>query len=227
MDQYRCHYVYFTKTRGDRDSNCVEFFSHNNPLPYNSSSENIIITAHKLAHALQNPAPQAPFSNIRDSQTVAIEKISDIFSKVADNLNQKVDPPQQLTVTTSSIVANKVLPTMTKPIPSEHPNIIEDDDGKSPPSFQQDFHMSPAVTQIIIPYVTVPPPRVHPAQPPRLYTEGPSSNFRSRGKKNHILNFSLTAQFRQVRESNAVTHQISGVSQEYINLVKGPCRKIW
>ena len=80
-----------------------------------------------MAHALHNPAPQKPFSNIGDSQMVAIEKLSDIFSKVADNFHQRVDPPQQRPVTKSAIIPHKVRPTLTKTIPSEQPNIIEDD----------------------------------------------------------------------------------------------------
>ena len=68
---------------------------HNTPLPFNSSSETFIIAAHELAHALKNPEPQAPFSNIDDSQMVAIEQLSEIFSKVADNLQRRADPPQQ------------------------------------------------------------------------------------------------------------------------------------
>ena len=80
MNHYRFHHVYFTKTRVERDSDCVEFFPHNTPLPYNSSSENAIITARELAYALKNPAPQAQFSNIGDSQIVAIEQLYKIFS---------------------------------------------------------------------------------------------------------------------------------------------------
>ena len=38
MEHYRCHRVYINKTRGERDSDCVDFFPHNTPLPYNSSS---------------------------------------------------------------------------------------------------------------------------------------------------------------------------------------------
>ena len=38
MNHYRCHNVYVTKTRGERDSDCVEFPPHNTPLSYNSSS---------------------------------------------------------------------------------------------------------------------------------------------------------------------------------------------
>ena len=50
MNHFRRHHVYVTKARGERDSHCIGFFPHNTPLPYNSSSENVIIAAHELAH---------------------------------------------------------------------------------------------------------------------------------------------------------------------------------
>ena len=59
-----------------------------------------------------------------------------------------------------------------------------------------------------------------------LDTEGPSSNLRSSGKKNPILEFA-TAQFQKFHEANAVTHKTLGVPQEYRRMVKGPDRKIW
>ena len=61
MNHYQRHHVYATKTRGEQDSDCVEFFSHNTPLPYKYSAENAIIAARELAYALKNPAPQVPF----------------------------------------------------------------------------------------------------------------------------------------------------------------------
>ena len=45
MNYYRCHHVYVTKTRGERDSDCVDFFPHNTPLPYKYSADNAIIAA--------------------------------------------------------------------------------------------------------------------------------------------------------------------------------------
>ena len=69
-------------------------FPHNTPLPYKHSYENVIIAARELAHALKKPAPQAPFSNIGDSQIVTIEQLSHIFSKTADNVKKRADPPQ-------------------------------------------------------------------------------------------------------------------------------------
>ena len=227
MEHYRCHRVYVTKTKGERDSECVEFYPHNTPLPYNSSSENFIIAAHELTHALHNPAPQTSFSNIGHSQIVAVEQISNIFSKVADNFCQIVDLPKKQPVTKSAIISHKVRPTLTKPIPSEQPNIIEYDDGNSPTSFQRNVHMSPSGPHIILQDVPVPPSRVQTAQPPRVDTGSTSSNLRYRGKKNPTPNFALASQFHQVREANSVTHQKSGFAQEYRNLVKVPDRKIW
>ena len=57
---------YISKTRGERDSDCVEFFPQNTPLPYKSSAENATIVSLELANAIKNPAPNAPFSNIGD-----------------------------------------------------------------------------------------------------------------------------------------------------------------
>ena len=37
----------------------------------------------------------------------------------------------------------------------------------------------------------------------------------------------MTAQVQTPCEANSVTHQISGVAQEYRHLIKGPERKIW
>ena len=151
MNHYQRHRVYVTKKEREWDSDCVEFFPQNNPLPYNSSSENVIIAAHELAHALNNPEPQAPFSNIGDSQIVAIEKLSQIFSKAVDNVKKKSDPPQQQTVKKFAIVPQKVHLDRTKPLPSVQPNIIEDDEGKDSTSFQHKVHIYPSGPRITPP----------------------------------------------------------------------------
>ena len=199
MEHYRCYQIYITKIRSERDSDCVEFFPNNIPLPYNSSSDNVIITAHKLDHALHNPTPQAPFSNIGNYQMVEIAQLSGIFSKVAANLHQTLEPPQQHPVTKSATVSHNMCPIFAKPIPSERPILIEDNDGNSPTDFHHIVHMSPSGPHIIIPYDPVPTPRVRPAQPPRVDTGGPSSNLRSSCNKNPVPNFALAEQCLKVR----------------------------
>ena len=151
---------------------------------------------------------------------VEIEKISGIFSKVAANLNQPLDPPKKQPVTKYAPLLHQFRPTQAKPIPSERPNIIEDGDGNSPTDFQRNIHIYPSGPNIILPDDPVPPPRVHSPQPPRVETGGPRSNLRSSCKKNRVPKFALVAQFLQVRKANRVTHQISGVAQEYRHIVK-------
>ena len=85
--------------------------------------------------------------------------------------------------------------------------------------------MYPLGPSSIPPDVPVPPPRVQNEQPPRVDTDRQSSNLRSRGKKNSIPHFLLTAQFHTTHEANAVTHQIYGDTQEYRHMIKGPERK--
>ena len=87
-------------------------------------------------------------------------------------------------MTKSANIPHKVRPTLIKPIPSEQTNIIEDDDGNSPTSFQKNVHVSPSGPHIILPDIPVPPPRVRPLQPLRVETGGKSSNLRSSDKKN-------------------------------------------
>ena len=103
MNHYCCHHVYVTKTRGERDSDCVEFLPHNTPLPYKYSAENAIISARKLAYFLQKPAPQAPFSNISKSQLVAIDQLSKIFTKAADDRKSKADPHTSKQITQTPV----------------------------------------------------------------------------------------------------------------------------
>ena len=89
MEHCRCHHVYTTKTRGERDSDCVEFFPHNTPLPFNSSAENATIATIELANALKNPTPHAPYSNIGDEQMAPIHQLSQIYSRITNTLQNK------------------------------------------------------------------------------------------------------------------------------------------
>ena len=216
MNHYQYHHVYITKTREEQDSDCVEFFLHNTSLPYKSSAENA-----------KNPAPQAPFSNIGEYQLVAIEHLSKIFTKAADDGKSTADPPQQQAEQTAAVIPQTLQSVRTKYITSLQPNAIEDEEGKDPIFFLHKVHSSPSGPQIIPPEVPIPSPRVNTVQPPRVGNGGPSSNLISRCNKNPRPRYALTSQFQKTRGSNSVTHQISGVAQEYRHLIKVPERKIW
>ena len=141
-------------------------------------------------------------------------------------MHQKLDLPQQQPVTKYAPIPHKVRPKRAKPIPSEQPNIIEDDDGNIPKDFQHYVYMSPSGPHIILPDAPVTPPRVRPAETPRVDTVRTSSKIRSSCAKNTVPKCALTAQLLHFREANTVIHQISGVDKEYRHLVKGQTEKI-
>ena len=227
MNHYRWYHVYVTKTKGERDSDCAEFFLHNTPIPYKSSAENTIIAARELAYALQNPATQAPFTNIGKSQLVAIEQLSKIFTKAADDRKSTAYPPHKQADHTAAGILKTLHPRRTKYIPSPQPNVIEDEEGLIPANFQHKVHRFPSGPHIIPPEVPNPSPRVNTAQPQKVDMGGPSYNFRSRDNKNPRPQYALTAQHQTPRKANSVTHHILGVDQEYRHLIKGPDRKNW
>ena len=118
-------------------------------------------------------------------------------------------------------------PGWTKTIPSVQPNVIKYEEGKEHTNYHHKYHMSPSGPIIIPPEVPIPPPRAKTRKPPRVDKGGPSSNLRSRGMKNNQPRYALTEQFQKTHEANSVTHQISGVAQEYRHLIKVPEREIW
>ena len=91
-----------------------------------------IIAAQELAYALQNPAPQAPFSNIGESQLVVIETLSNIFTKAADDGKSTNDPTYNQADHTAAGIPKTLQPGRTEYIPTPQPNDIEDEEGVRP-----------------------------------------------------------------------------------------------
>ena len=149
MNHYCHHHIYVTKTKGERDSYCVDFFLHNTPLPYKSSAENAIIASRELPYALQNPSPQAPFSNIGKSQLVAIETLSKIFAKAANEGKSTKDPPHKQAYYTAASIPQTPHPGQNEYIPTPQPNVIEDEKGVRTENCQHKIHRSPSGPQTI------------------------------------------------------------------------------
>ena len=124
MNHYRCHHVYVTKTRGERDSDCVEFFPHDTLLPYKHTAENAIIAAQELAYALQNPVHQALFSNIGEYQLMEIETLSKIFTKKADDGKSTKDLPYKQAYHTDAGIPQTPHPGQPEHTPTPQPNVI-------------------------------------------------------------------------------------------------------
>ena len=98
-NHYRCHIVYENHTAYQRVTDTVEFFPHYGKIPYRSSTENETIAARELTHALQNPTPASPLSNIGDKQMEALHQLAKLFQqavKKSDNTSNSVAPPNNL-----------------------------------------------------------------------------------------------------------------------------------
>ena len=147
-----------------------------------------------LAYALQNPAPQAPFSNIGKSQLVAIETLSKIFTKAAEYRKSMTDPPHKQADPTAASIPKTPQPGWTEYIPPPQSNVIEDEEGLRPSNFQHKVHRSPSGPHTITPENPIPSPRVNIEQPPRVDMGGPSSNLRTIGNKNIRPRYALIAQ---------------------------------
>ena len=160
-NHYRCHTVYANHTAHKQVADTVEFFPHYGKMPYRSSTENATIIARELMHALQNPTPASPFSNIGDKQMEALHQLAKLFQQAVTKNNN----------TPNSVVPPTITQTRQAPQPhiqtalqkhDAHPhrtNIIKDDNGNQPQKFQ---HEDP-------PLGLVPPPQQTPHRIPPDY----------------------------------------------------------
>ena len=126
--------MYENHTAHEQVAYTVEFFPHNGKMPYRSSTENANIAARELTHALKNPTPASPFSNIGDKQMEALHQLAKIFQQAvtkSDNTPNSVAPPN-ITQTRQKPQAQIQTATQQHDTQPHCPNIIEDDHGNQP-----------------------------------------------------------------------------------------------
>ena len=119
--------------------------------PLSSSHMVVHCRIMQLVHALQHPAPRAPFTNIGDDQMVAIHQLSNISphsTKEAEtpgtNKNWSIQiPPSMSLKTTRAVSPVIVIQTLDPPSPKmitkqnepstpSHRNVIDDNNGLTP-----------------------------------------------------------------------------------------------
>ena len=126
--------MYTTHTSHKRVAGTLEFFPHYGKMPYRSSTENSTIAARELTHALQNPFPASPFSNVGDKQMEALHQLAKLFQQAVtknDNTPNSVAPPN-MTPTRQDTQARVPTTTPTHDAQPHRSNIIKDDDGNQP-----------------------------------------------------------------------------------------------
>ena len=85
---YRCYKVYVPSTRGERDSDTVQFFPDNGSIPFLSSADLAAYASLDLIAAIKNPHPETPLF-VGDNQLRALTQLADIF---ATSLHPKIFP---------------------------------------------------------------------------------------------------------------------------------------
>ena len=92
------------------------------------------IAASELTHALQNPTPASPLSNIGDKHMEELHQLAELFQqavKNGDNTSNSVSPPN-IKQTQQEQQAKIQTATPKHEAHPHRPNIIEDDDGSQP-----------------------------------------------------------------------------------------------
>ena len=78
MEHYRCYTWYAPSTRGEIDSDVVEFLPQHLIMTGLSTTEQSTKGSKELIHILKKPGPKTPFT-IRESQFHAIDRLSTLF----------------------------------------------------------------------------------------------------------------------------------------------------
>ena len=77
---YRCYRIFILETQGEHITKTIQFFPHNGAIPAISSADSATYASRRLADALTNPAPAAPFDLFGAQTMDAIWKLADIFA---------------------------------------------------------------------------------------------------------------------------------------------------
>jgi hypothetical protein len=121
LDHYRCYEIYVAKTGQTRISKTVEFFPYRITMPKTSSADAATQAATDLVHALQNPAPAAPFAQLGNKQLAALRQLSEIFATILPQDKSRPTPPR---VPTRITPLQPAVPPPSETIPPTRPNVI-------------------------------------------------------------------------------------------------------
>ena len=97
--------------------------------------ENATITARKLTHALQNPSPASPFSNVGYKQMKALHQLAETFQQSVTKDNYTPTSVAHSIISPTREAPQTRVPISTTPTRNAHPhlsNIMEDDHVNQP-----------------------------------------------------------------------------------------------
>ena len=89
---YRCYHIFIPETQGERITKDVQCFPQNGAMPTMSSADASKNAARRLADALANPAPAAPFSRFGAQIMEATRQLANIFATTGAPLRNHTPP---------------------------------------------------------------------------------------------------------------------------------------
>ena len=199
-------------TRSERIAKTVEFFPHNCAAPQASARDNALYAAQSLADALKGHQAHDPYDALGDLQLQAIQKLSDIFSELAQKKTKNAPPPEQtsapprvpqtpqLTRTNNKHYTppNTVKPPRMPPIDGPHLIPLDNDDKTPRYNLRSRVNSTYPTTKI-----------------PHNYMQ--------------TMYFCSTAipKCTQKLQSHAIINKITGDVEQYPALSQGPDANIW
>jgi hypothetical protein len=135
----------------------MELFPHSQTMPKTSSADAAIQAALQLTHALQNPAPAAPFAQIGHEQITALQQLAAIFTTSANGTakdptsdpatlprvaavspaSQNHAPPPRVVATVPAPIQQPAQTAPPDKPPAPTPHIIPPDDNQPPIALHQ------------------------------------------------------------------------------------------
>jgi hypothetical protein len=114
---YRCYQIYSIETGAERTTDTLSWFPKHVRMPQTSSADAATSAARDLIHALRNPAPATPFSQLDNTELSALDRLAAIFHQQTvskDASLPRVEANKQATVDKSKPdIANHPAPEPT------------------------------------------------------------------------------------------------------------------
>ena len=177
------------------------------PLPRNTSNDCATIAALELVQALKNPAPDGPLPPLQDEQLQAMKQLAAIFHRHSTSTSTKVeDTPAQRVVENPESTTNR-------PTQETYANSTKK---HQPPPYEPHHHHN---TRFRIKYFKEVAHAIK-----RIQDKNTNFGAIYLGEQNHDK---LPRPAPDIMEAHAVIDPLTGASQEYRHLIKGPDADRW
>jgi hypothetical protein len=95
----------------------LEFFPHNYQMPQLYSTDILLMEANDMSHALQNPCPEIPFTNVGDDIILALTALAEILKLKFEKPHIPKLPALHAKVTQRTFLAKSSNPILASPMP--------------------------------------------------------------------------------------------------------------